>query len=170
MWINGAEAAGIPGVDDDGNGFIDDYGGWDFVVRPTSGFAAPGEDARDEANDPYNWGGHGTTIAGIIGAIPGNGIGLAGVVPQVRLMPLRIGWLQSGGPPPSGGVDMSSAAEGIRAAPRHGAPSAEEEPRAPYGGGRAQTLARVDSLQLSGPHAPGPFRLRPARRLSLFRG
>ena len=121
MWINWAEAAGIPGVDDDGNGFIDDYGGWDFVVRPTSGFAAPGEDARDEDNDPNDWGGHGTAIAGIIGAIPGNGIGLAGVVPQVRLMPLRIGWLQSGGLPPSGVVDMSYAAEAIRYATRNGA-------------------------------------------------
>jgi thermitase len=66
-------------------------------------------------------GGHGTAVAGIIGAIPDNGIGLAGVVPQVRLMVLRMGWLQSGATPPSGLVDMSYAAAAIRYATRNGA-------------------------------------------------
>ncbi len=124
MWINWAERAGVPGVDDDGNGYIDDFGGWDFVGGPTPtppSFVAPGEDAVDEDNDPNDWGGHGTAVAGIIGAIPGNGIGLAGVVPQVRLMPLRIGYLQSGSLPPAGTVDMSYAAAAIRYATRNGA-------------------------------------------------
>jgi subtilisin family serine protease len=118
MWINWAERAGTPGVDDDGNGYVDDYGGWDFVANGT--LAASGEDALNEDNDPNDWGGHGTALAGIIGAIPGNGIGLAGVVPQVRLMPLRIGWLQSGSLPPAGTVDMSYAAAAIRYATRMG--------------------------------------------------
>src|SRR5439155_21558919 len=99
------------------------YGGWDFVGGPTPtppSFVAPGEDAVDEDNDPNDWGGHGTAVAGIIGAIPGNGIGLAGVVPQVRLMPLRIGYLQSGSLPPAGTVDMSYAAAAIRYATRMG--------------------------------------------------
>ena len=120
MFINWAERAGTPGVDDDGNGFIDDLGGWDFVASTVSAPPAAGEDGANEDNDPNDWGGHGTACAGIIGALPGNGIGLAGVVPQVRLMPLRIGWLQSGGLPPAGTIDMSYAAAAIRYATRMG--------------------------------------------------
>ncbi|MFM7231802.1 MAG: S8 family serine peptidase [bacterium] len=118
MFANWAERAGLPGVDDDGNGYVDDVAGWDFVVNGT--LAATGEDARNEDNDPNDWGGHGTACAGIVGAIPGNGIGLAGVVPNVRIMPLRMGWLQSGGLPPAGTVDMSYAAAAIRYATRMG--------------------------------------------------
>ena len=118
MWVNWAEMSGLPGVDDDGNGFVDDVGGWDFVANGSG--AAVGEDAHDEDNDPDDWGGHGTAVAGIIGAIPGNGIGLAGVVPNVRLMALRIGWLASGQLPPGGVVDMSYAAAAIRYAARMG--------------------------------------------------
>ena len=118
LYVNWAERAGIPGVDDDGNGYVDDFGGWDFVASGT--LAAAGEDALNEDNDPNDYGGHGTAVAGIVGAIAGNGIGLAGVVPNVRMMPLRIGWLQSGGLPPAGTVDMSYAAAAIRYATRMG--------------------------------------------------
>jgi len=119
IWANWAERAGVPGVDDDGNGYVDDVAGWDFVVLGTT--AAPGEDAHDEDNDPNDWAGHGTAVAGVLGAIPDNGIGLAGVVPRVQLMVLRMGWLQNGGLPPSGLVDMSYAAAAIRYATRNGA-------------------------------------------------
>jgi subtilisin family serine protease len=119
MWINWAERAGLPGVDDDANGYIDDVGGWDFVDSTTTAPAGAGEDGRYQDNDPNDYGGHGTAVAGIIGAIPGNGIGLAGVVPNVRLMSLRIGWW-TGGALPSGTVDMSYAAQAIRYATRMG--------------------------------------------------
>jgi hypothetical protein len=119
MYVNWAERAGAPGVDDDGNGYIDDFGGWDFVAA-IAGFGAIGEDARFEDNDPNDFAGHGTAVAGIIGALAGNGIGLAGVVPRVRLMPLRIGWLGSNQVPPSGIMDMSYAAAAIRYATRNG--------------------------------------------------
>ena len=119
LWINWAEKGGIPGVDDDGNGFVDDVAGWDFVQAATTP-AFPGEDAHDEDNDPNDYGGHGTAVAGVIGAIAGNGIGLAGVVPQVRMMVLRIGWQDEFGVPPTGVVDMSYAAKAIRYATRNG--------------------------------------------------
>ncbi|MEQ1834112.1 MAG: S8 family serine peptidase, partial [Candidatus Eisenbacteria bacterium] len=118
LYVNWAERGGVPGVDDDANGYIDDFSGWDFVAAGT--LAAAGEDARNEDNDPNDYGGHGTAVAGIVGAIAGNGIGLAGVVPNVRMMSLRIGWLQSGGLPPAGNVDMSYAAAAIRYATRMG--------------------------------------------------
>lgn len=72
------------GLDDDGNGFIDDWRGYDFVDS----------DVEDEGdwnlrdNDPQDENGHGTAVSGIIGATAGNGAGLAGIAPAV-IMPLR---------------------------------------------------------------------------------
>ncbi len=118
MYVNWAEKAGLPGVDDDGNGYVDDVSGWDFVAVAPNGQG--GEDNGFEDNDPSDWVGHGTFVAGILGAIAGNGIGLAGVVPEARIMPLRIGWLPTGATPPTGQVDMSYAAAAIRYATRMG--------------------------------------------------
>jgi subtilisin family serine protease len=62
------------GIDDDHNGFIDDVHGWDF---------------RNNDNDPMDDAGHGTHVAGTIGAVGNNGIGVAGVNWKVRIMPLK---------------------------------------------------------------------------------
>ncbi|MGQ9818856.1 MAG: S8 family serine peptidase [Candidatus Kapaibacteriales bacterium] len=59
------------GIDDDNNGYIDDYRGWDF----------PNND-----NDPKPVNGHGTHVAGIIGAIVDNDTGGCGLVPKVKLL------------------------------------------------------------------------------------
>jgi subtilisin family serine protease len=74
IWTNDGE---IPanGIDDDGNGYVDDTQGWDFY---------------NDDNDPFDDGGHGTHLAGIIGAVGGNGIGGVGVNQRVRIMPLKI--------------------------------------------------------------------------------
>ena len=61
-------------IDDDGNGFIDDVHGWNFV--------------NNNANLTDNHG-HGTHISGIIGAVGGNGKGVSGISPQVSLMTLK---------------------------------------------------------------------------------
>lgn len=73
MWVNPGE---IPGnvIDDDGNGFIDDVYGWDFV----------GSD-----NDPADANGHGTHVAGIIAAA-NDGIGATGVAFGATIMPVRV--------------------------------------------------------------------------------
>ena len=73
IWSNPGEIAGN-GLDDDGNGYIDDIHGWDFV---------------DADNQPQDATGHGSHVAGIIAAVGGNGRGIAGVAWQVRIMPLR---------------------------------------------------------------------------------
>ncbi len=69
---NPGEIAGN-GVDDDGNGYIDDVYGWDFAGGNNTVFDGVDDD-------------HGTHVAGTIGAIGGNGIGVAGVAWNVKLM------------------------------------------------------------------------------------
>jgi subtilisin family serine protease len=116
IWTNGVERDGLPGVDDDGNGFVDDTWGWDFVNLASGANVSPFEDWRDQDNDANDYAGHGTEVAGIVGAQTDNGIGVAGTAPRVRLMPLRIGWVENGYP--LGLVDMSFAAQAVRYATR----------------------------------------------------
>ena len=73
MWRNPGEIPG-DGIDNDGNGFVDDVYGWDF--------------ANNDA-DPLDDEGHGTHVAGTIGAVGNNGTGVAGVNWQVSLMALK---------------------------------------------------------------------------------
>ena len=83
MWINEGEIPGN-GIDDDGNGFIDDVYGWNFStfdrwINPV-GF---------DPSDPMDRNGHGTHCAGVIGAVGHNGEGIAGVNWRVRIMALN---------------------------------------------------------------------------------
>lgn len=73
MWTNPAEIAGN-GIDDDGNGYIDDVRGWDFVNNDAN-----------PMDDHY----HGTHCAGTIGGVGNNGSGVAGVNWQVSLVGLK---------------------------------------------------------------------------------
>ena len=119
IWTHAAEATGIAGVDDDGNGYVDDVHGWDFVALPIGGEYAAGEDWRDEDNDPNDFVGHGTTVAGIAGALSNNGIGITGTAWKTRIMPLRVGWATLLNP--TGVVDMSYIAQAVRYATLNGA-------------------------------------------------
>ena len=77
IWINpGENCSGCrnDGVDNDHNGFVDDWHGWDFV---------------NNDNNPMDDHGHGTHVAGTIGAAGNNGVGLAGVNWNVRIMPVK---------------------------------------------------------------------------------
>lgn len=65
----------IDGVDNDGNGLIDDYQGWDFI---------------NSDNNPTDDYGHGTNCAGIVGAIPNNSAGYAGVNWNSKIMALKV--------------------------------------------------------------------------------
>ncbi|UCD86851.1 MAG: S8 family serine peptidase [Desulfobacterales bacterium] len=74
MWTNDAEVNGSPGVDDDGNGYVDDV---------------HGIDAYSDDTDPMEEDNHGTHCAGTIGAVGNNGIGVVGVAWNVKIMALR---------------------------------------------------------------------------------
>ena len=63
------------GKDNDSNGYIDDLIGWDFANKD---------------NDPLDDNGHGTHIAGTIGAMGGNAIGVTGVNWQTQMVPLKV--------------------------------------------------------------------------------
>lgn len=80
IWVNEGEVAGN-GVDDDGNGYIDDINGWDF---------ADDDATLLEPDGNYIGWDHGTHVAGIIGAVADNGIGVAGVCPSCKLMVLKM--------------------------------------------------------------------------------
>ncbi len=78
IWRNPREIPGN-GIDDDGNGFIDDVHGWDFRDNDAN--------ANDEVSSKNP--GHGTHCAGIVGAVGNNGIGVSGISQRVSIMPLR---------------------------------------------------------------------------------
>jgi beta propeller repeat protein len=75
------------GIDDDGNGFIDDFRGWDFTTCAAieNGECTP--KARD--NDPMDGQGHGTHVAGTIAAVGNNQIGIIGVAPKAKILPIK---------------------------------------------------------------------------------
>jgi subtilisin family serine protease len=70
---NPVEFNGVPGIDDDGNGFVDDIHGWDFVSNDNSTYDGSADD-------------HGTHVSGTIGAKGGNSAGVAGVCWKVRII------------------------------------------------------------------------------------
>lgn len=79
MWTNEKEIAGN-GIDDDNNGYIDDIHGINTLVRDRNGNATMNTMAS-------HW--HGTHVAGTIAATQNNGIGIAGVANNVKIMAIR---------------------------------------------------------------------------------
>ncbi|MBU1626505.1 S8 family serine peptidase [bacterium] len=97
IWINPGEdinsngivdESDFDGLDNDGNGYVDDIRGWDFY---------------DDDNDPMDNNSHGTHVAGTIGALGNNGIGVTGVSWNVQIMPIR--YLGPGGGSTSDAID-----------------------------------------------------------------
>jgi subtilisin family serine protease len=80
IWTNPGESGGgkeTNGIDDDGNGKIDDYHGWDFGV------------GDNNPNDDASGAGHGTCCSGIAAAVANNSLGVAGIAAGCKIMPLK---------------------------------------------------------------------------------
>jgi subtilisin family serine protease len=77
------------GIDDDGNGFIDDYMGWDFTDRSGFPFDSTGGDYLEWDNDPFDDNGHGSYVAGAAAAETNNFLGIAGAAPGIKVLNIR---------------------------------------------------------------------------------
>jgi subtilisin family serine protease len=114
VWINRAEVDGVPGEDDDSNGYVDDVWGWDWVHYTETG-ETPwlGEDYLEEDNDPSDYHGHGTAVAGVAGALGDNVEGIAGFLWRCKVMGLRAGLAVRVGSQRVGVVRMDWCAKAI---------------------------------------------------------
>ncbi len=83
LWTNPNE---IPnnGIDDDGNEYIDDVFGWDFGDEDNN----PTYEQNPALDDDLRW--HGTAVAGVASAVTDNGIGIASLAFNARLMPVKV--------------------------------------------------------------------------------
>ncbi len=88
LWTNTGEVPNN-GLDDDGNGVVDDYQGANFTWQEDG--SAPGNTTNNRNN------GHGTKVAGIAGASTNNGKGMAGVAWNCRLFPMKTARVDGGG-------------------------------------------------------------------------
>ncbi len=128
VWINEDELANTDSsVDEDGNGYPDDWVGWDFVTGNPQ-LLNLGDDYDVADNDPSDGEGHGTHCAGNVGALNNNGVGVCSAAGGwgvdadgngngVKVMGLRIGWSDF----PAGRVSMEFAAQAFVYAAENGA-------------------------------------------------
>ncbi len=101
-WI--LDPGDLNGTDDDGNGFIDDLIGWNFMTDALG----------NEDNNPDDPRGHGTHVAGLAAAVTDNGVGVASISWNVKIMVTGHGWV-------GGGTSVGRGYEGIVYAAENGA-------------------------------------------------
>ncbi|NTU69698.1 S8 family serine peptidase, partial [bacterium] len=95
IWNNPGETGSgkeTNGLDDDGNGYIDDFRGWDFVTCDLWNSVSPFQclTPRSQDNNATDDEKHGTSVTGIIGASTNNSLGVAGIGWNVKVVPLKV--------------------------------------------------------------------------------
>ncbi|MFH1750256.1 MAG: S8 family serine peptidase [Candidatus Micrarchaeota archaeon] len=145
IWINPGEdldqngvvdQTDFNGIDDDANGYIDDIRGYDFVNLEEYGaevYCSSTEDCVQEDNDPLDVHGHGTHVAGIIGAEMNNNLGVVGICPNCKVMPVRTGFMTTDG---GGGLLTEDIAQALVYAADNGADVISMS----FGGGGGQLM------------------------------
>ncbi|MBQ7528429.1 S8 family serine peptidase [bacterium] len=124
IYTNTGEIPGN-GIDDDGNGFIDDYHGWN---------------AHMQNGDVMDYQGHGSHVAGTIGAVGNNGVGISGINQSATILPVKIF-------SDDGGADAASIIRGINYATAMGARLTSNS----WGGGPANQAVHQAFLDSSAP-------------------
>jgi len=93
IWVNSGEISGN-GIDDDNNGYIDDYNGFDFfngtLQNPSLPFNKDTNKWVNDSNAAIDDHAHGTCVAGIAGAISNNSVGVAGIDWNAKIVPLKV--------------------------------------------------------------------------------
>ncbi len=87
LWRNESELSGTQLQDDDGNGVEDDFFGASFSSGNVTRCLVPGTTPKTNICDTF---GHGTAVASVLGAVANNGYGMAGVAPNVVMIPIKI--------------------------------------------------------------------------------
>ncbi len=106
MWTNEAELNGTDGVDDDGNGFVDDIHGYNFVSDGPLAVSSQTDDGEPS---------HGTHVAGTVAAVNNNGEGVSGIAggsgngDGARIMSCQIFYARNGADEPGSGTAETSA-------------------------------------------------------------
>ena len=142
IWTNDRE---IPdnGVDDDGNGYVDDVHGWNFVRgnnNPTAELVfQPASGCAPNPSKKQTYELHGTHVSGTIGALGDNGRGIVGIARDVRIMPLKV----MGGP--CGSEMTSNIIQAVQYAVENGANVIN---MSLGGGGRSEIL--LEQLKAAG--------------------
>ncbi len=137
VWINRAEIPGN-GVDDDGNGYVDDVKGWDFGNHDNDPSSEPAFDPSG-----IDIGFHGTFVAGVADAATNNAVGIAGSGWGCRFMALKVG-------DSAGDIPLSAVTEAFGYVASKGAAALNMSFGTPDTTARAYFQALVDDATAAG--------------------
>ena len=135
IWVNPREIPGN-GIDDDKNGYIDDWRGWDFYEGTNNPRPKPDGKDNDGNGEPDDQVSHGTLVAGLAAAIGNDGYGTAGVAWRATIMALKVF-------PDDGTTSVSTVVEAIDYAVDNGADIINLSIGAPYFESFSDPIARA---------------------------
>ena len=155
VFTNELEANGAPGVDDDGNGYIDDIHGYDVSMNDPDPMPCP--------PDPEGWWDHGTLTAGAAAAVTDNGLGVAAPSWNCEVLPVKASFDNNPGSISGGYAGITYAAEtGAHIINcswgHHGSPDQYSQDVIDYATGLGSlVLASAGNEAIGDPHWPSSY-------------